>query len=464
MRRSHRRRLAAILRRSYNDPAYFARAVLGWDVVDCNALTDYQRKVAGMVATFKCVVWVAGNSVGKSRLFACLIAWWLLTRRGSKVIITAPSQHLIGSVIFDELRRLMATSRFPLGGLITLSPKASPQTWVLGPGWQAVGFSTSTVERGSGQHNPMLLVIVDEGSGIPAYTWESIHSLNAAKLVVGGNPLCSEGGMVELWEQSRKPSEAAVPAADRTVSIVTSSTDSPHANRKKSPCGLADSGFLDEIARRFGRGSLYWRLHVELDPETPFPMSSHDQLIPSDWVDRCLTIGTPLGLVNRTLAMSIDVAKGTGRDGTIHCIGDIYGLVRLERSNTISIPDAVDRAVALAEEYGIDQCNIVYDAGGWAGSDFKVYLFKRAYYDCRGYRGNDPGREVRESPLEMRGPHPRTARPRPALRRPSAPAGSVRPGRAGQGLGPADPTRFLDTDGRLLARVASRVDRIEILL
>ena len=92
-----------------------------------------------MVALFKCVIWVAGNSVGKSRLFALLIAWWLLTRPNSKVIVIAPSQHLIGSVIFDELRKLIATARIPLGGMITISPKASPQTWVIAPGGRRSG-------------------------------------------------------------------------------------------------------------------------------------------------------------------------------------------------------------------------------------------------------------------------------------------------------------------------------------
>ena len=308
-------------------------------------------------------------------------------------------------------------------------------------------------------------MIVNEGSGILGYTWEAIHSLNAAKLVVGCNPLCSEGGVVELFDQSRKASEALLPPEDRTVSVVTSSTDSPHAGLKKSPCGLADRSFLDDIARRYGRGSLYWKLHIELDRDNPFPTSSHDQLIPTEWVNRCPTIGTPLGLVRRSLAMAIDVAKGTGRDGTILMIGDIYGVVKVERSNTISIPDAVNLAMAMAELHGIDQHNIVFDAGGWAGSDFRTYLNKKAYYDCRGYRGNDEGGpRYKNQRLPLCDPRPAAARPRPARRHAAAAAGSVRPGWPGSGVGAADPARVQHPDGRLLAGAQAGADRAAVFL
>ena len=47
----------------------------------------------------------SGHSVGKSRLAALPILWWLFTRRGSLVLVTAPSANLIGSVVFKEFRK-----------------------------------------------------------------------------------------------------------------------------------------------------------------------------------------------------------------------------------------------------------------------------------------------------------------------------------------------------------------------
>lgn len=384
-------RMVRLLASCRDDPVRFATAVLGWDTPDLNALVSYQVEIARLVARHKTVVVPAGNSVGKSRLAACLIAWWLLTRPNSKVVVVAASQDLIGDVIFEELRKLHATARFPLGGEITTSPKASPQTWTLGPGWGAMGKSTTSVERGSGRHNPHLLVICDEASGIQDHAWEAIHSLKAAKLVVFGNPLRAEGEFVKLFEQSRKASELALPPEDRTVSLVVSSTDSPHARLKKSPCGLADAGFLAEMERIYRRDSPFWRFHIELDKDNPFPTTSHNQLIDTEWVDRCTRVSPPLVLTSRTFGMAVDVSKGTGRDATVIVVGDIYGVVHVHRTNTTEIREAARLVARLSREWGVDHQNIVYDAGGWAGSDMRKYLGDEAIHDARAYLGNGPG-------------------------------------------------------------------------
>jgi hypothetical protein len=82
------------------------------------------------------------------------------------VIVTGPSQTVLGSVTWKEIRRAVENGVIPFGGRLSNGVKASPQMLELAPGWHALGFSTTSVERASGQHSPHLLVIVEEASGV----------------------------------------------------------------------------------------------------------------------------------------------------------------------------------------------------------------------------------------------------------------------------------------------------------
>lgn len=383
-------RIARILDRCKDDPVLFAKTALGWRIKDLNALVSYQEEICRLVARHKAVIVPAGNSVGKSRCAALLICWWALTRPGSLVLVTAPSANLVGSVIFKELRKLLKSRTLlaPLGGEITRSMKASPQTWDLGEGWGCIGFSTTTVERASGQHNKHLLVICDEASGIEDQIWEAIHSWNYEKLVCFGNPLKATGEFPKLFAQSKQAEELALPAEERTVSFVISSTDSPHIHLKKSPCGLASQGFLQTIERRYGRDSFYWRLHIELNKENPFPTQDHDQLIATEWVDRCVRVQRAVG---GTRVLACDVAKGTGRDRTVVIVGDKGGVHLVWQSNNTSIQAAAQTVKQIAEQFGVAPFNVIYDAGGATGDDMGRYLAAQGYGQARIYRGGFSG-------------------------------------------------------------------------
>jgi len=103
--------------------------------------------------------------VGKDYWVAGIILWWLLTRPDALCIITGPSQMVLGSVTFKEIRRCLDGTLFPFGGKLSSGLKASPAVIEIAPGWQALGFSTTSVERSSGQHAEHLLAVVEEASG-----------------------------------------------------------------------------------------------------------------------------------------------------------------------------------------------------------------------------------------------------------------------------------------------------------
>jgi hypothetical protein len=362
--------------------------VLGWDQ-PYTELVDYQCEMARMVALHKIAIFPAGNIIGKSRLLGgLLIPWWLTTRPFSQVVALAPSQHLVGSVLWKELRKAHRTSRYPLGGTVSHSIKVSPQSWEIADGWSAVGYSTTSVERASGQHNPQLLAIIDEASAISDEIWEALWSWGATKYVIAGNPLRATGEFPRIFARSRHPDEVLLPVAERTVSKVISSTDSPDIHLTKSPRGLADKSFLNQIEKFYGRDSLYWKLHVELSKDSPFPISDYEQLIATEWLDRCVNVPRRGG-GRRALAM--DVAKGTGKDRTVIIVGDVYGIHHVWQSNTTSIQDAARMVRQFAEMYGVPAHQVVYDAGGAFGTDAERYLQAVGYGQARKYYGNDSG-------------------------------------------------------------------------
>ena len=82
-----------ILEQCENDPVHFNDAILN--------RPEYwprQAEAARAVARYHDTVIYSGNAVGKDYLVAGLVPWWLWTRPDSLVIVTGPSQAVLGSV------------------------------------------------------------------------------------------------------------------------------------------------------------------------------------------------------------------------------------------------------------------------------------------------------------------------------------------------------------------------------
>jgi hypothetical protein len=109
--------VAELLVECADDPVAFNDHVLGrppyW---------PGQERIARALVAHQTVLAVTGNDLGKSYLAAGLILWWVYTRPDALVIATAPSQTLLGSVVFKEIRRALRRSKVPLPGTITDSP------------------------------------------------------------------------------------------------------------------------------------------------------------------------------------------------------------------------------------------------------------------------------------------------------------------------------------------------------
>jgi len=103
------------------------------------------------------------------------------------------------------------------------------------PGWQALGYSTTSVERASGQHAKDLLVIVEEASGVEGEIWDALESLKYSKLVAIGNPIRAEGRFVDLIRQADTDRADGIEPRKAVCAIQIPSTESPHATWKSHP-------------------------------------------------------------------------------------------------------------------------------------------------------------------------------------------------------------------------------------
>ena len=200
--------------------------------------------------------------IGKDYWIGRLIWWWLLTRPGSMVYVCGPSQTSLGSITWKEVRqatpRWMGTDIPSVSAKLSKGVKTSPQLVDLGAGWQAMGLSTTNVERASGHHNPHLLAIVDEASGIETDARDAIESLGYERLVAIGNPIRAEGWFVDLIRQAEADLRDNIPPRLAVNAIRIPSTDSPHATWEKSPWGIADKTWIESSYRTYGGEHSFW--------------------------------------------------------------------------------------------------------------------------------------------------------------------------------------------------------------
>lgn len=353
-----------------------------------------QEQICQSILDYRVTVVFSGNATGKDYLLGSVIPWWGFTRRNSLVMVTGVSQTLLGSVTFKEVRRAVAGSPVlsRLGIRMSQGIKASPQTVEFGPGWHALGFSTTNVERASGQHSPDLLAIINEGSGVEDHIYDAVDSWVYKRLLVFGNPIRADGRFVELMRQAEADRLDQVPKHLAVNAIQIPSTDSPHATLDHSPFGLADKTWLDAMARQYGVDSLWYRSHVKAE----IPELSADTLIPEQWIDRAVAAVhaplQPFDALSKTRRIACDLSEGVGRDSTAIVVRDDDGILEWVAGSTLAIPEAAQRIAELARRWRVEHHRISYDSLG-IGRDLKHHLIRCGITAAVPYAGNGRPRD-----------------------------------------------------------------------
>lgn len=375
--------------RCYHDPDLFNTAVLGR-----SPYWSRQREIARSIAEYRITVAYTGNALGKDYLFGGIIPWWNYTRPNSLVIVTGPSQTSLGTITWKELRKAVKGSRVPLVAKVSEGVKASPQFLKIAPGWGALGYSTTNVERASGQHNANLLVGIMEASGVEDETWDAVDSLKYKRLFAYGNPIRAEGRFVDLIRQAEKDRKDGVPRHLAVNAIQVASTESPHAEMEESEWGLADRTWLEDCARRYGVDSPWYRSHVL----AILPTLANEQLIPVEDLDRCITDGTKAaaealraeGLGGRA-RMSCDVGEGCGNARTVVIVRDELGVLEVSASRYLNPSNAAETMGRLGDKWQVRDSDMSFDGAGQTGKRLGNALSGRGMGRARAYFGSGSG-------------------------------------------------------------------------
>ena len=263
----------------------------------------------------------------------------------------------------------------------------------MAPGWQALGFSTTSVERASGQHARHLLAVVEEASGVEDYVFDAIDSLGYERLVCIGNPIRAEGKFVELIRQADRDRADNVLPRLAVNAIRIPSTDSPHAAEEKSAFGLADRTWLEAMYRKYGRDSLWVRSHID----ARIPDVDSEQLIPIEWLNyhhaQARPTVPPTHPIHRTVRMATDLSEGVGRDSTCILVLDDWGILDVVLSNSMGLPEAAEAIHRLAGKWNVPHDRISYDKLG-IGRNFPNHLARYGITTAVPYAGEGRPRDA----------------------------------------------------------------------
>lgn len=370
------------LDRAYDDPGYFNHVFLGGP-----SFWWQQEEIAQAVAKYSNVYVESGNSTGKDYGGSRTILWWLFTRVNSLAVAAAPSQTLLGTVLFKEIKRAHARARIPLGGTITDSPNASPQTLRINSyGWQLLGIATRGVERLSGQHDPNsnLFQLVDEASGMEDEPMEALDSQNPRKRLTIGNPIKAEG---RFYRDCIAAEKVRDDPNRKTHLIIVPSTNSPDIHLEDSPRGLADQKFLRRARESYGEDSLWWRTHILAQR----PTVSAEGLLPEPWLDFAAKQIRPRDLpgmdrIRGVRRLACDLGEGVGRDKTVIVVRDDLGILEVAHSAAWGLPEAAGKMRELSRKWMVKDEHCSFDALG-IGRDLVNHL-KREQLNARPYRGS----------------------------------------------------------------------------
>ena len=334
----------------------------------------------------------AANATGKTRVAAIAALWFFVTRTPARVVTSSSSETQLDTILWNELRHLVATSKFPLPlvvNYLSIKKRRTANATDVEPLDYLVGHVTSQVENFQGHHlpfdKPRVLAIFDESSGVPDEFFEAADSSAHRKLVIG-NPLTNHNFFYRLCKQGDVEDPAGGPGLLRKV-IHVDGRDSPNvqlgvrwkeAGKQGSP-PIVISGLLtyEEYLRRdhsYDEVQRATRLHGH------FYEGDQSMMFPAEWLDAAMDRRrwAELQLQQRRVeAIGVDVAAG-GRDDTCWTLIDSHGVIDqivMDLSNTMEI---AGRTLALIREHNLSSYRVAMDAGG-GGQQIADRLTEQGY-------------------------------------------------------------------------------------
>lgn len=259
-----------------------------------------QEEICRSVVTNKRTYVRACHSSSKTHTAARLAIWWLSCFQPSIVVTTAPTFTQVETILWGNMRGAKARAKFSLPGSIL----PSAPNWKIGDEYYGIGLSVKDIDRFQGFHTPSgrVLVILDEGSGVPDKIAEAVDALltgENTRLLEIGNPLRPSGHFYNAHKNGI------------TGRIHISGLEA--VKYSKEIPGLIDQSYLDEQKAKYDAGNNPMYLPRCLGE---FPDTSIDTVL--DLKDVETAINNPMVLVNEAFEFfAIDWAYGGANETTI---------------------------------------------------------------------------------------------------------------------------------------------------
>ena len=313
----------------------------------------------------------SSRGVGKSALVAWLVGWFLSTRIGSTVIVSANSESQLRSVTWSEIIKWQSMA-LNSHWYESSATKITPAKWLtalvekdLKMGtryWECNGrlWSEESPDSFAGAHNDLgMMVIFDESSGIPDSIWSVASGFFTEispprYMFAYSNPRRNSGAFYECFFAKR--------AFWKTYHIDGREIE-----------GI-DQKVYQQIIDEYGPDS--YQARVEVMGE--FPSASEDQFIASDIVDDAMKRAAHKDL-SAPIILGVDPAR-FGADSTVILARQGRDIISIKRYHGDDTMTVVGHIIEAIEEFS--PALVVIDEGGLGGGI--VDRLKEQRYKVRG--------------------------------------------------------------------------------
>ena len=291
-------------------PIEFARTVLA------ARLTVAQQDVLQALTRERRLAVRACHASGKTYAAAIAALWFAVRYRNSRVLILAPGWLTVRSVIWSEIRSLLAHAR------VRLPLDVQNQTEIRLDSSLVLGISTNDANRLQGHHAEHVLIIADEAPGIDENFWpavEGILSGGDSRLMLLGNPTVSSGYFYDAFGRNRSLWTTFSISAFDTPNLVGVTLEQllamPDGMLDDDPCPyLVTRRWVKERYTEWYNGSAenspLWQSRVL----GSFPSASSNALIPISWLEHARREAVDNGVESCTIGLDV---SGPGSDRTV---------------------------------------------------------------------------------------------------------------------------------------------------
>jgi len=324
---------AFIAKEFRDDPARYCRAVLRFTP------DEWQEKVLDSIKQHRRVAIRSGHGVGKTRLAASVIHWFIATRANPQIVVTANTQSQLKDKSWRELAKINenAVNKDAFEITATRFSMKGSDTWFA----SAVPHREEKPEAFAGTHEENVLMVFDEASAIPEIIWETsagAMTTKGARWLVLGNPTRNTGKFHECFGLN-KWQEGDSKDSGKWHTFTVSCLDVPRVDRS----------YITEIEREYGRTSDPYRVRVLGLP----PQQEEQQFISAELYEKAL-YNKVQTFPHEPKTLGVDVARfGNDRSVLVERKGKEMRLIKMLRGqDTMQIVGQVINAIEQADYEG----------------------------------------------------------------------------------------------------------------